>query len=512
MGIDRKNLCPNCGAKLTGMELKCPECGYILSVETAGGEKTTESILVLQDKLSAVDKVFSVGASASRKKATIINSFPISNTVGELLRLLHLSYSNYEASREVGDKKLMIAWLGKALESYRRLREMQDDASVTEALQKYDVLADSKAFSKLSGSYAKKRWLVGLSILFVLLLGAFGYFWGADILVRMGNTKGAVWLLSQTGRQNKVIDLMVQNELLEEAADLMFQEGNVLQSVSILAQKGLIKQALILAGRTGSREAIDNCLDEIEKFSKFATRERIYMQEKSVLTNSIKTTFDEDDPYRVKEIRSLTDDAIIWYDVWGIFKEMSFPKPHLFYDSEFLYHYIYSDVETMKPFTPEVTRNDRGKIVEIKIPSWGMDYKCEYSRYGKINIERSFVLNTGKLYSETIYEYYKTSDYLSRVHVRYLFDEKISGYQHDKYDSYIERFEFENGQTTEASQTLDYNGLVTRKVIIEYYDNMEILYRYEYSSNMSKLEPISVNVNYYIDNEHIECLTLAELK
>ena len=170
MAIDRKNRCPNCGATLTGLELMCPECGYTLSSETAAGEKTTESILALQDKLAAVDKVFSAGASASKKKATIINAFPIPNTASSLLRLLHLSYSNYEASKESGDKRLMIAWLGKSVESYRRLCEMKEDPTVAQALLKYDALADSKAFSKLTGSYTKKRLIAILRSIFVVLI------------------------------------------------------------------------------------------------------------------------------------------------------------------------------------------------------------------------------------------------------------------------------------------------------------------------------------------------------
>ena len=122
MSVDRKSLCPNCGAPLSGLEIKCPECGYVLTSETSASKGTTESILSLQEKLLAVDKVFSLERS-SRKKASIINSFPIPNTAEALIRLLHFSYSNFEAAKEAGDKKLSMAWLGKAIESYRRLSD-----------------------------------------------------------------------------------------------------------------------------------------------------------------------------------------------------------------------------------------------------------------------------------------------------------------------------------------------------------------------------------------------------
>lgn len=164
------SLCPNCGAQLTGHELKCPECGYVLVGETSAGQNTTESLLSLQEKLSAVDKVFTPGASSSKKKATIINAFPIPNTTESLIRLLHLSYSNFESSKEVGDKKLSMAWLGKAIESYRRLSEIKTDPRVSGVLSEYHILGERNAFGILSGSNKRRKTRLFILLGFVTLV------------------------------------------------------------------------------------------------------------------------------------------------------------------------------------------------------------------------------------------------------------------------------------------------------------------------------------------------------
>lgn len=325
--IEGKNRCPNCGAPLSGLELKCPECGYVLAQETRASQDTTDSILSLQDKIAAVDKVFSAGR-ASKKKASIINAFPIPNTTESLVRLLHLSYSNFEASKESGDKKLSMAWLGKAVESYRRLSEDKDNPSVATALEQYKPLGDKKVFSKLSGSYKKKRvaLLTALAVLALAIAFAFWFDW-TGYLLKKGKIDEVVRLYQKNGKTDVIVERLIQSNMFEKAANIMYANGQAIEAVSLLSQKGCLLEALIMTSKVNSPDSIHYCVDRIEDYYDLLNRTKVLPSKRlRIRDNEIIETYN-DNKFSIKKIVDSKDTSIIkWEDVWRINDSFDFPS------------------------------------------------------------------------------------------------------------------------------------------------------------------------------------------
>ena len=366
--IDRKNLCPNCGAKLTGLELTCPECGYTLTSETSGGQNITDSLMDLQEKLLAIDKLFVPGVSSSKKKASIINAFPIPNTAEALVRLLHMSYSNYEAAKEVGDKKLSVAWLGKAVECYRRLSGMRESLDIAETLNNYKALSDKNAISKLSGSYSKKRVLTIVALTLAALMVAFVLLFDwTDYLLKKGRVEEVSRHFIKKGKTEELLERLVKLDLFEEASDIMATNGQVIQAVSMLAQKGYTLPALRLTAKTNNPDSIHLCVTEIGKYCTLFGREECYLDSNFIIRRGAEPTVSivyDHNRFKLKATSDLNTKKIIWRDEWGINDRFFIPKQHYFIDSPFQDFYR-KHFGSNNNYMPEIRIDNRGHVVSI---------------------------------------------------------------------------------------------------------------------------------------------------
>lgn len=539
MAVDRKNLCPNCGAPLSGMELKCPECGYTLMNETARSQSTTDAILDLQEKLLAVDKVFSPGVSSSKKKASIINSFPIPNTAESLLRLLHLSYSNYEACKESGDKKLTIAWLGKAAESYRRLEGIKENASVKDILEKYKVLGDKKAIAKLSGNYKKRRWTLLSCLAGLALLVAFVLFYDwPSLLVNSGNEQVAARLLGFLGREDKAIEVFTEAGLYENAADMLYARGQVPKAIEILAQNGLIKEALIMCGKTNSPDSIHLYVDEIGKFSLLNDRMSYYSIESSkdrlkdyyvgLLsgTDSIYTQYYRaDKSLRRVQMTNRRAGATIWSDYLEVMNDITIPEPCEFQfpqfvaDYYFSHEYLWSLWEDGDPEirSSKVIRYGDRRIAKIDIPYFDKAYEFDYSGpTGLLTEER--ISYKGIPTMKVIYDYSNRGNMLSSVKIKYLLESsQIDAlFQKDeaplsKLSSNTYHYYYKNGRLNKISVTLDeYDDSPVYYFDFEYYGNLRIRRKttVDYSSKEQVVSD-DVTVEYCVDNKYVESFVIS---
>ena len=527
MAIERQNLCPNCGAKLTGLEFKCPECGYVLTKETAAGQTTTDAILDLQEKLIAVDKVFGLGISSSKKKASIINSFPIPNTVESLTRLLHLSYSNFEASKESGDKRIANAWLGKAVESYRRLSEMQGDTNISETLEKYKMLGDKNAFVKLTGSRAKKRWfaLAEVAILASLVAFILWFDW-ASLLIRNGKQEIAVHLLSFLGKRDKVIDVLINNDHLEDAANLLASEGQTLRAIEILSQKGLIANALIMAGNIASADSIHAAIDLIEKWCVIINREEFYLDKNTVINKSQNwsVSFYDRNQFKIKRILDLDKMVIVWEDYWKVNKDIQIPEPHYYVYSVFRGDYrSYADWRNCP--SPEITRNRMNFVNRIKIgenQGWSgeKEYLFDYGTLG-VQLQKESVFYLGHHIIDIIYDYY--DNIVSSVSFKYLLTKEEVGKYFTEADnvrseawSYRDEYVYENGKLAEIirkSALEGWNDYVMQKTIFKHIGNLRIvesLYR-ESSEHDSLIADSEKVVEIYLDGDIQEQFSIKGL-
>ena len=533
MSVDRKSICPNCGAKLTGLELKCPECGYVLTAESGASQNTTESLLTLQEKLLAVDKVFTPGASSSKKKATIINAFPIPNTTESLIRLLHLSYSNFEASKEAGDKKLSLAWLGKAVESYRRLEKADKDDAVTSALEEYKVLGDKKVFAKLSGSYSKKRnWIIsGVAIVAILAAFVLWYDW-AGLLVKNGKEETAVRLLSFLGRKEIAIKVLEEGGRFEKAAELLSSRGQMIDAVSLLARNGLIKEALIMIGQSNSADSIHTYVDAISKYCLLKDRTSYYKTSELGIeggdAKAMGRSYDTDTTFlyyygtdkslRRESIHNHHRDAITWIDYLDVMKDFPRPEPYEFIVSFFQKDYY--DLAMSREYDPdsEVIRNGLQSITKITLAPLDKVYEFYYGGLGDRFLAKERVYYKGTATAEVVYEYGRRGELLSSVKETYLLspEEIDSKYTKDeapysKWHSNTLHYDYSNGHLDQIRMTLDYyKDFLTRLYTFEYYDNVRIrtMTDIDYSSGERTTSP-DVSVEFSLNDFYVESFVVS---
>lgn len=148
--VDGKNKCPNCGATLSGLELKCPECGYVFSKETESNERIRDAIESFQVKLSAIKK--------PSEKATAIGSFTLPNTVEGLIGLLEFAYSNFKRCNGLEEEIITSAWLEKSKQAYRTLSlQAASDKSILSRIERYASLDNARMCPKVLIPKSKKR-------------------------------------------------------------------------------------------------------------------------------------------------------------------------------------------------------------------------------------------------------------------------------------------------------------------------------------------------------------------
>ncbi len=497
MSVDKKSLCPNCGAPLSGLEIKCPECGYVLISENTASQNTTESILSLQNKLIEVDKIYRIGSS-SKRKASIIQSFPIPNTVESLIRLLHFSFSNFEAAKESGDKKLSMAWLGKALESYRRLSESKNDQVVAAALEQYSILGDKRAFSRLSGSRKKKRIILFSVLAFLAIIIAFVLWidW-AGYLMKRGKVDAVINVLSFTGRKEQAIDLLLENGLFKQAAEMLSSNGRIYDAVALLAQKGNLIDALKLTAMNNSSDSIHLCVDEIEKHSVLNLREKFYPDDHLRVLKEKKAETYDDCRFRVKRIVDPKDTSIvIWEDAWKINERFVFPEPQLYSYSPFQEIYRRYSHWGECP-SPHIEYNRLGKVTYINLGreqeiSRNIEFFFSYSTDG-LHPYREVVRFDGIPFYELEYEYEETGSSLKRVRRHFILED---------YEEYF-RFRMSKEQAEEMINEVRERRseiINTAKAMDLYHLSSTEYYKYE----DGRLTEISISQDFGENHERID--------
>lgn len=142
--------CPACGAVVDSMALKCPECGYVFSTESASSKEIRDRIDQLQSQLLAVGK--------DEKKAALIQSFTLPNTVEGLMSMLTLASSSFESSNGNADKMISAAWLEKAREAYRSLKAQGgSDRDILSRIERFSYLEEGKSSPKVKESTKQKK-------------------------------------------------------------------------------------------------------------------------------------------------------------------------------------------------------------------------------------------------------------------------------------------------------------------------------------------------------------------
>ena len=536
--IDKKNLCPNCGAQLTGLELRCPECGYTLTAETNAGKTTTDSILSLQEKLVAVDKVFSIGTS-SKKKASIINAFPLPQTMESLVRLLHMSYSNFEASKESGDKKLAMAWLGKAVESYRRLSEFRKDETVAAALEKYSVLGDKKAFAKLSGSRAKKRIIGFIALAILALAGTFvALFDWTGYYLKKGKVNEVIQYYTQKGKTDKLLNRLIEFNLYEEAAEVMAANGSIVNAVSLLVKEDALLPALLLTAKATSEDSIHFCVDEFEKKNFLSSREEFYLDEDFILSDhrtKLTSVYDHNRASIRYQIHT-KDTSVIWEDVWKINNRLVIPEPHLFLDSHFQRFYRGHNHWGRFP-KPDYFVNYQNKVVLIRLGEeqdliYPLDFKFTYDGKGTTLYAETLIYKDIPFY-EVLYDYggaWGTA--LTSVRQHYILEDcSQASLPPDSLQNEIRqilkemdlsswsttaKYYYENGKLAHVDTSCDYDEKYQRadrlmyKVVFYYYDNLTIeeTVSIDKDTQIETIQP-DKTIRLYHDGKLIESFPLA---
>ena len=499
MAVNRKNLCPNCGAKLTGLELKCPECGYVLTQESGVGQSTTESLQELQDKLLAVDKVFNLGKSSSKKKASIINAFPIPQTLESLTRLLHMSYSNFEAAKEAGDKHLAMAWLGKASECYHRLSGFKNEAGIDDILEKYKILADKKAFAKLSGSRSKKRIIAIIGAVVIALITSFvlWYDW-AGLLVKNGREDVAVRLLEFVGRKNQAIEVLTSAGHFEKAAELLFANKQIVKAVALLSQQGDLEHVLAMISKIDSPDTIHACVNEIGKYYSITGRESYYLED-NIIINDFDGTINyvyNHDPQRVQKQVRQKDSLTIWEDLWNIYRDIDIPEPRYFRFSELLSNYrAYGHWSLYSP--PVIQRNHQNMITKVIFTpesGWSDEKRFEltYNTIG-LNLLKEEVYYKGIHTGDIIYER-NQSGLLSKVLLTFILSK-------EEVDSVFDNSDNVSYNALSRTYTFVYDTMGRISMIIDSldaYDGIEMnKYVFRYLNNIRLVETSKLNVAHY---------------
>lgn len=484
MSVDRKSLCPNCGAPLSGLEIKCPECGYVLTSETSASKGTTESLLSLQEKLLAVDKVFSLERS-SKKKASIINTFPIPNTAEALIRLLHFSYSNFEAARESGDKRISMAWLGKASESFRRLSEYKEDKQVQGVLEQYKSLGENNAFAKLSGSRKKKR-IIAFSFIFILVLIAIFailFDWEAYIIKR-GKVEELVSFYSRRGKSDRAIELLIDNELYSKAAELLSSRGETIRAACLLAQEGLVSQSLEMVGRLNSSDSIHCCINELSDYIVLDRRVKYFLESNIVyLGDDSFTELYDHSPRKRKASYLVKDSTLIWKDYLNVMRDIDYPEPYYRIVSPFWHMYVTTqnlDQDEMA----DISRNNLKKVSHINF--FGGKYVSDFT-YGRDGLLlRESLLYSGLPAIEVKYNY-AGGKLLDSFHCAYLIGNEMIQSPQDSLilehrygllsagSSYTCKLLYDNGQLSEIQRIIDDGSVLYDTMVFEYFGNMRLI-------------------------------------
>ena len=132
------------------MALKCPECGFVFLTESSSSKEIRDGIELFQNKLLAADK--------GEKKADLIRSFTLPNTIEGLMSMLTLASSSFESGNGNEERVVSAAWLEKARQAYQTLKNRGGaDKKILSLLEKFSFLEEGKTLPKVKESAKQKK-------------------------------------------------------------------------------------------------------------------------------------------------------------------------------------------------------------------------------------------------------------------------------------------------------------------------------------------------------------------
>lgn len=157
VGIIKK--CPNCGSEIKALDVVCAQCGYQVSDRKVAGsvQKFADELMKIENGVNIKLNPFSTKDKGAEKKIALIKSYPIPNTIGEIIEFLLLADANIDvkygksslSNKMHGrpgatmyyDIQLANAWISKMQQAYKK-------AEITFSLD--------PAFEKVREIYLKK--------------------------------------------------------------------------------------------------------------------------------------------------------------------------------------------------------------------------------------------------------------------------------------------------------------------------------------------------------------------
>lgn len=165
--------CPNCGARISGGHLSCPECGFVFEMETEASYAIRNSVLELREAL--------LSAKTDEQKIIIIETFSMPSTQQSLIELMEFAYSNFTTSNGHSSAALSKAWLSKARQAYEKVsRDSSRSSDSNPVVERYAFLREGSKDERLKvlaseKKTRRKKIVIALSLIiaFIILLFLF---------------------------------------------------------------------------------------------------------------------------------------------------------------------------------------------------------------------------------------------------------------------------------------------------------------------------------------------------
>ena len=170
--------CPNCGDPIDAFEFVCDKCGFNFSTNRMSNSQER-----LAAQLKAIEQK---GLKETKKdviankieKATCINSFPVANSIEEIVSFMVYAAGNIDmgclstsaeslADYDKGDRQIAEAWIGKMDQMYHMAKISFSDSPKFPQIE-HIYNEKRKEIKKAS----KKKILSNVWVWFVLLIGA----------------------------------------------------------------------------------------------------------------------------------------------------------------------------------------------------------------------------------------------------------------------------------------------------------------------------------------------------
>jgi len=157
--------CPNCGAQITETTAICPNCGIQITGKVAVGsvQNFKEQLMNIESsrKKNGIGEMFGLSLDpADQKKLSLIRSFPIPNTVDDILEFMMLAIANIDVS--LSKKTVFNQYQSsmKSVEMGTTMPRTLSDAWVAKMQQVYQkaemLIPNDPAFSGIQKIYYEK--------------------------------------------------------------------------------------------------------------------------------------------------------------------------------------------------------------------------------------------------------------------------------------------------------------------------------------------------------------------